>query len=121
MTATPAPLRHSALVLLSLACLTWTTTAAVAGPKPDNYWQVDDVKAGMKGFGRTVMKGTKLEKFDAEVLGVLKNTNPGRDLILCRLSGLNLEKTGVIAGMSREPGLHRQQAPRRRGLRLGVR
>src|SRR5204863_9584775 len=61
------------------------------------------VKAGMKGFGRTVMKGTKLEKFDAEVLGVLKNTNPGRDLILCRLSGLNLEKTGVIAGMSGSP------------------
>ena len=49
------------------------------------------------------MKGTKIETFDAEVLGVLKNTSPGRDMVLCRLSGLNLEKTGVIAGMSGSP------------------
>src|SRR5262249_37588675 len=41
--------------------------------------------------------------FGAEVLGVLKNTSPGRDLVLCRLSGLDLEKTGVIAGMSGSP------------------
>ena len=57
----------------------------------------------MKGIGRTVMKGTKIETFEAEVLGVLKNTSPGRDMVLCRLSGLNLDKTGVIAGMSGSP------------------
>jgi hypothetical protein len=57
----------------------------------------------MKGQGRTVMKGTKVETFDAEVLGVLKNTSPGRDMVLCRLSGLDLDKTGVIAGMSGSP------------------
>src|SRR6202158_6065188 len=57
----------------------------------------------MKGQGRTVMKATKVENFDAEVLGVLKNTSPGRDMVLCRLSGLNLDKTGVIAGMSGSP------------------
>jgi hypothetical protein len=57
----------------------------------------------MKGHGRTVLKGTKVEKFDAEVLGVLKNTSPGRDLVLCRLSGLNLDYYGVIAGMSGSP------------------
>jgi hypothetical protein len=76
---------------------------AVAGARPENVWQVDDVRVGMKGQGRTVMKGTRIETFDAEVLGVLKNTSPGRDMILCRLSGLNLEKTGVIAGMSGSP------------------
>src|SRR5439155_21008917 len=74
-----------------------------AGPGPASYWQVDDVRPGLKGFGRTVMKGTKIETFDVEVLGVLKNTSPGRDMILCRLSGLGLEKTGVIAGMSGRP------------------
>ncbi|HZT83412.1 MAG TPA: SpoIVB peptidase S55 domain-containing protein, partial [Gemmataceae bacterium] len=76
---------------------------AAAGPKAESYWNVEDVRAGMKGHGRTVLKGTKLETFQAEVLGVLKNSSPGRDLILCRLSGLNLEKTGVIAGMSGSP------------------
>lgn len=98
-----------------LGCLLLLTASAHAGPpssttkaeakqgKPENYWQVDDVRVGMKGQGRTVMKGTKIEPFDAEVLGVLKNTSPGRDLVLCRLSGLNLDKTGVIAGMSGSP------------------
>src|SRR5690348_4637891 len=76
---------------------------APAAPKPDSYWQVDDVRPGMKGQGRTVMKGTKIETFDAEVLGVLKNSSPGRDMVLCRLSGLDLDKTGVIAGMSGSP------------------
>jgi hypothetical protein len=57
----------------------------------------------MKGHGLTVMKGTKVERFEAEILGVLKNTSPGRDMVLARLSGLGLEKTGVIAGMSGSP------------------
>jgi SpoIVB peptidase S55 len=97
----PAPLSLSA-VGLALLCFPLAQPAG-AGPNPATYWRVDDVRAGMKGHGRTVMKGTKVETFQAEVLGVLKNTSPGRDLVLCRLSGLNLDKTGVIAGMSGSP------------------
>jgi hypothetical protein len=74
-----------------------------AAPDPKTYWNVDDLRPGMKGYGLTVMKGTKIEKFDAEVLGVLKNTAPGRDMVLCRLAGLELERTGIIAGMSGSP------------------
>ncbi len=74
-----------------------------AQPKPETYWNVDDVKAGMKGQGKSVVKGVRIDSFDAEVIGVLKNTSPGRDMILCRLSGMNLEKTGVIQGMSGSP------------------
>ena len=76
---------------------------AQATPKTETYWQVEDIRPGMKGQGRTVMKGTRIDNFDAEVLGVLKNTSPGRDMVLCRLSGLDLDKTGVIAGMSGSP------------------
>jgi hypothetical protein len=90
------------LPLLSLAC--WMHGSIIrAAPKADNYWRVEDIRPGMKGIGRTVLKGTKIETFQAEVLGVLKNTSPGRDMVVCRLSGLNLEKTGVIAGMSGSP------------------
>src|SRR5262249_48789932 len=52
-----------------------------------------DVRPGMKGFGRTVMKGTKVETFWAEVLGVLRNASPG----------LGREKPGFVAGMSGSP------------------
>ena len=91
------------VLFIALALLKFPTSFVLAGPKPDSYWQVDDVHAGMKGVGRTVMRGVKVEEFQAEVLGVLKNTSPGRDMILCRLSGLDLDKTGVIAGMSGSP------------------
>ncbi len=33
---------------------------------------VSEVKRGMRGYGLTVFQGTKIEKFDVEVLGVLK-------------------------------------------------
>src|SRR5262245_58577095 len=87
----------------SLAFSALTLPALAAEPTNATYWNVDDLKVGQKGYGITVMKGVTREKFDAEVLGVLKNTSPGRDMVLCRLSGLNLERTGVIAGMSGSP------------------
>jgi hypothetical protein len=105
MRATFRPIPFFAVAAFLLACGTLfiPSRAVQAEPKAGTYWNVDEVRAGMKGQGRTVMHGTKIETFDAEVLGVLKNTSPGRDLVLCRLSGLNLEKTGVIAGMSGSP------------------
>lgn len=66
-------------------------------------WNLDDIQPGMKGTGVTVLKGTKLENFDVEILGVLRKFSPGRDMVLARVSGLGLEKTGVIAGMSGSP------------------
>ena len=105
MTATSWPLRRLTLLAGALTGLTLPTSSpkSAASLKPEAYWQVDDVRPGMKGVGRTVMRGTKVETFQAEVLGVLKNTSPGRDMVLCRLSGLRLEHYGVIAGMSGSP------------------
>ena len=57
----------------------------------------------MKGVGKTVMVGTTLEEFDAEVLGVMRNVSPGRDMILCRLSGCDLDHAGIVQGMSGSP------------------
>jgi hypothetical protein len=89
--------------LLCLATRYRAGSAEGEAAPPGHCWRVEEVRAGLKGVGRTVLKGTRVETFDVEVLGVLKNTSPGRDLVLCRLSGLNLDKTGVIAGMSGSP------------------
>jgi hypothetical protein len=72
-------------------------------PDPKLYWDVSQVRPGMKGVGRTVMVGTKLEEFGAEVLGVMRDVSPGRDMVLCRLTGCNLEHAGIIQGMSGSP------------------
>src|SRR5262245_11892398 len=67
------------------------------------FMSINDIRPGMKGYGKTVFQGTKIEQFDVEVLGVLKNIAPKQDMILARLSGGPLEHTGVIAGMSGSP------------------
>jgi hypothetical protein len=64
---------------------------------------VEEIRPGMKGVGRTVFEGTTIQDFQAEIMGVLKNVQPRQDLILARLSGGPLEKTGVIQGMSGSP------------------
>ena len=95
---------HRLAAALALTGMVLVTNQSRAGePDPRSYWDVKDVRPGMKGIGRTVMVGTKLEQFDAEVLGVMKDVSPGRDMILCRLSGLKLEHSGIIQGMSGSP------------------
>ena len=63
----------------------------------------DEIKSGMKGYGRTVFSGKQIESFDIEVLGVLKNWEARNDMILIKMTGGPLEKTGIIAGMSGSP------------------
>ena len=59
---------------------------------------LDQLERGMKGMGRTVFQGTKIDTFQVEIIGVLRNyLGPGGDMILARLEGEPLDKTGVIS------------------------
>ena len=64
---------------------------------------LEAVRPGMTGVGRTVFEGSRIEEFRVVVLGVLHNVGPRQSLILARLEGGPLERTGVIAGMSGSP------------------
>jgi hypothetical protein len=88
------------MVTAFICCI---TESSGSEPDPKDYWDVDSVRPGMIGKGRTVMLGTKLEEFNAEILGVMRDVTPGRDMVLCRLSGCNLEHAGIIEGMSGSP------------------
>jgi len=88
------------LAVIVLAC------AALIAPAPAStrYMPVSEVRPGMTGVGRTAFKGTAIEEFEAHILGVVRsNIGPQRDLIIARLGGGPLAKTGVIAGMSGSP------------------
>src|SRR4051794_27501447 len=65
---------------------------------------VEDLRPGMKGIARTVFAGTEPQEFGVEILGVLPGfPGPHQSGIIARLSGNNVEKTGVFAGMSGSP------------------
>ena len=74
------------------------------GQESVQTFPLSQVRPGLKGVGRTIFEGNKVEEFQVEVLGVLKNAiGPKHDVILARLSGGPLAKTGVILGMSGSP------------------
>jgi len=93
-----ATCRCFSLLILLIGAFSLTLSA-----QTPQFMSVDEVRPGMKGFGKTVFQGTKIEQFDVELLGVLKNFAPKQDMILARLSGGPIARTGVIAGMSGSP------------------
>jgi len=78
-----------------------TLAAALSAQTP--FFPLKDMKPGMRGTGRTVFSGSRIDEFQVEILGVLENVGPKESLILARLSGGPLEHTGVMQGMSGSP------------------
>jgi len=90
--------RQLAVIVVASSVLTFPAPAST------RYMPIEEVRAGMTGAGRTVFKGTEIEEFQVQILGVVRsNIGPQRDLIIAKLSGGPLAKTGVIAGMSGSP------------------
>jgi hypothetical protein len=75
----------------------------VAEEKNPCFFPLSAIKPGLKGVGKTVFQGDKIEEFQVEILGVLENIAPRQSAILARLSGGPLENTGVLSGMSGSP------------------
>ena len=78
--------------------------AVDATAKDPRLFALEDLRPGMKGTARTVFAGTEPQEFGVEILGVLPGyPAPRQSAIIARLSGSNVEKTGVFAGMSGSP------------------
>lgn len=64
---------------------------------------IEQIKTGMKGKGRSVFIDDKIEEFDVEILGVIRDFQPKKNLILAKLKGNIVDQAGVIQGMSGSP------------------
>jgi hypothetical protein len=81
-----------------------TLCARVVLAQPAEILPVEKVVPGMKGYGVTDFgDGKGIQRFDVEILGLLKRFAPRQDLILARVAGAGLENSGIIAGMSGSP------------------
>lgn len=90
---------------LGMALVIWGVLLGAAAAT-ELILPLDQVKAGMKGVGKTVLKGNSIEQFNVEILDVLRNepsVGPRKSVILARLSGAGLEESGVAQGMSGSP------------------
>src|SRR3989440_11544488 len=72
--------------------------------KDSHLFALEDLRPGMKGTSRTVFSGTEPQEFGVEILGVLPGfPGPRQSAIIAKLTGSNVDKTGVFAGMSGSP------------------
>lgn len=92
--------KHHVSFLFVLLLSWWLVEPLLAGPV---IMPLSQVKPGMKGIGKSVFAGQKIQEFNVEIIGILENVQPKQNWILARLTGQGLENTGVIAGMSGSP------------------
>lgn len=64
------------------------------------YISIDEVKVGMEAYALTVLYGTAIEKFPVKVLSVVRNKEPGSDMILVVVTDERFKNTGAIHGCS---------------------
>ena len=94
------------LVFLGVLFALLPLQSAWAAPfQPESkVMKVDEIRPGMKGEARTVLKGQAVVSFPVTVVSVLPKKGIPRHLVLIRAEGPLIEKTGgIAAGMSGSP------------------
>ena len=83
---------------------------AAAAEKPQKFvptepvMPLSQIKAGMKGYAKTVFSGTKITPFEIEVIGVLPRKTSPKNLIVIEVKDKYVrEHGGIAAGMSGSP------------------
>jgi hypothetical protein len=90
--------------LISACAVSLWLACALAGSQPRRpLLAVSEIKPGMKGYGLTVFRGDKPERFGVEVIDVLHRFRPDQDLILIRTQHPILDSAISVAGMSGSP------------------
>lgn len=70
---------------------------------PAKYMSIDEVRPGMAAYCLTCLKGTEIEKFNLDVLSVVRKVEPGMDWILVKCTDERFIHAGPIAGCSGSP------------------
>lgn len=70
---------------------------------PNKYISIDEIQPGMEAYCLTCYKGTKIERFELDIVSVVRNINPGRDAILVQGTDERFIHTGPVGGCSGSP------------------
>jgi hypothetical protein len=94
----------------------WLAGDAVAAPEKStkstrpgkqtndpNIIPIADIKPGMKGYALTVFSGETPDRFEIEVVDVVRDYMPGQDAVLFRSPDPRLQHSGIVGGMSGSP------------------
>lgn len=108
------------LWIAALAVLFACSLPLYAGDSPE-IMPLSQIQPGMKGVAYTIFEGDRIEEMDLVVLGTLRNAlGPKQDVILVKLVGEKVERTGVVAGMSGSPVYFDGKLAGALSLKLGI-
>ncbi len=72
-------------------------------PAREDIFPLAAVRPGLKGYGLTVRSGTRIERFEVEVIDVVRHYMVKQDLILVRCLGDDFADHQIARGMSGSP------------------
>lgn len=90
---------------LALAAAVFVIAVSTAALASVEFFPLSQVKAGMKGVGKTVIRGTAVETFNVEILDIIPDGGfDGSAIILAKFSGTVIESSnGIAEGYSGSP------------------
>jgi hypothetical protein len=92
------------LVLLTLGMVIAIGLGARPADSNSRIIPFSEIKPGMEGFGKTVIKGDEIQTFSVKVINVIDNPGVLDDHIVVRVGGPTIRQAGgVAAGMSGSP------------------
>src|SRR6266542_2579156 len=72
-------------------------SASIAFARPTEILPASEITPGMKGYGLSDLgDGKGVQRFDVEIVGLLKSYAPKQDLILARILADAIDRTGII-------------------------
>jgi len=99
-------MKLSALLCFMALCLLFSPAgSSTVAPAIDKakYITIDEIRPGQEAYCLTVLEGSRVEKFDLEVLSVVRNIRPGRDVIIVVGTDQRFKHLGPIRGCSGSP------------------
>ena len=68
-----------------------------------NIISIDELKPGMKGYALTVFSGETPDKFEVEIIDIVRDYATGQDAVLFSSPDPRMQHSGIVGGMSGSP------------------
>lgn len=92
------------LLRLVLVLLIFSIPLTIGGRERGDFMFLNEIRPGMEGVGKTIVKGETIENFYIKVVDIIDNPGDLFDFILVRVSGGAITRSGGISGgMSGSP------------------
>ena len=100
-------MRHSGVLLRKAAISAILTlfflNPLVFGLDSSKYISVDEIRTDMEAYCLTVYSGTEIERFELEIISVVKKSSPGRSMVLVKGVDERFTHSSAVHGCSGSP------------------